>query len=327
MKPASANIRYESENSVELAEYENAYSLSSSILKSVLYYDLFNYPLTPAEIRKHCAEPDCTTENIQAALEKLQEQGLLFSFGMLYSVQNNPDVFARRIKGNQSAAEVMSKVKQRSRLIASFPFVRCVCISGSLSKNYFDETTDADFFVITEPNRLWICRTLLVLYKKIFLFNSKKYFCVNYFIDAESLLIPDKNIFTATELITLKPMYHQPMYERLIAENSWVKTIFPNNILQRTQALQPEPEPWLKRTCEKLMAGNAGEWLDQFFMNQTLRSWKKRFGWQPPREFEVNMRTRRNVSKHHPQGFQFQVLKRYDERVKSFEERHQITLN
>src|SRR4029453_8923510 len=97
-------------------------------------------------------------------------------------------------------------------LIASFPYVRCVCISGSLSKKYFDDTTDIDFFVITKPGRLWVCRTFLILFKKLFLLNSKKYFCINYFIDSDNLEIPDQNIFTATELTTLIPMHDYELY-------------------------------------------------------------------------------------------------------------------
>ena len=80
-------------------------------------------------------------------------------------------------------------------------------ISGSLSKGYYDDDGDIDFFIITSPKRLWIARTFLILYKKIFLLNSRKYFCVNYFISSNALEIEEKNIFTATELTTLLPMF------------------------------------------------------------------------------------------------------------------------
>jgi hypothetical protein len=300
--------------------------LPASVLKALLYYDLFSYPLTAEEIKSHCRVVSCSLSLVQEALDELCGDNLIFRYEKFYSVHNNAGLFLRRKKGNEAAARVMDKVNTRSRLIANFPFVRCICISGSLSKNYFDEEADVDFFIITEPNRLWVCRTFLILFKKLFLLNSKKYFCVNYFIDSDNLVIPDKNIFTSIELITLKPVHNYELYEKFFTANHWVKTFFPNSSQQEPNGTPQLNNNWIRNGFEKLLGGKAGEWLDQFFMIKTLEQWKKKFGWLPSHEFELNMRTRRNVSKHHPQGFQVQVLKKYEERILSFEAEHQITL-
>ncbi|HYV93701.1 MAG TPA: hypothetical protein VE978_18140 [Chitinophagales bacterium] len=301
--------------------------LYSSVLKTLLYYDLFRYPLTAEEIKSHCSYPDCSMRAVQEALDELSEQELLFRYDQFYSLQNDRELFLRRIRGNEAVSQTMSKAQRRSKLIASFPFVRCVCISGSFSKNYFDETTDLDFFIIAEPNRLWICRTLLILFKKIFLLNSKKFFCVNYFIDSAHLRIPDKNIFTATEIITLLPMYNYDMYLDFVSQNDWMKSFFPNGHVRKENGVIKVSDSFVKRFTEKILSGKTGEWLDTFFYRQTLNHWKKKFGWQPQNEFELNMRTRKTVSKHHPQGFQFQVLKKYEERIREFENEHDLTLN
>jgi hypothetical protein len=88
-----------------------------------------------------------------------------------------------------------------------FPFVRGIGISGSLSKNYADEDADIDFFIITSRNHLWIARTFLHGLKKLsFLVGKQDWYCMNYFIDEEALVIAEKNIFTATEVVTLKPV-------------------------------------------------------------------------------------------------------------------------
>ena len=84
-----------------------------------------------------------------------------------------------------------------------FPFVRGVFLSGSISKGFMSESDDIDYFIITAPGRLWLTRTLLILFKKIFLFNSFRNFCLNYFIDSENLYIPEHNRYTATEIVFL----------------------------------------------------------------------------------------------------------------------------
>jgi len=302
-------------------------TLITAILRALIYYDLFNYPLTAEEIARNCSEKDCDVEAVEVTLRDLYLQGKVFRYERFYSVRDSEEIFLKRLNGNQSAKEVMKKVYRRAKLISNFPFVRGVCISGSLSKNYFDASCDADFFIITEPNRLWICRTLLVFFKKIFLLNSKKYFCVNYFIDTESLEIPDKNIFTATEIVTLLPAYNYELYRNFYRENNWVKSFFPNCHPRVHNGTLETSDPALRRILEKLLGGNLGEWLDKFFFKSTLRRWRKKFGSQPHHEFELNMRSRRSVSKHHPQGFQFHVLKAYDERISKFEEEFELQLN
>ncbi|MEZ4965453.1 MAG: hypothetical protein R2791_09430 [Saprospiraceae bacterium] len=51
--------------------------------------------------------------------------------------------------------------------------------------------------------------------------NSHKYFCVNYFVDTEHLEIEDKNLFTATETVTLLPLYGRDWYEGFYKALSW----------------------------------------------------------------------------------------------------------
>src|SRR5204862_6454298 len=129
------------EDQIIIFKPEVTNSLSASVLKTLLYYDLFNYPLTASEVVTHCRMKHCNLTTIQDALEELCNEQLVFRSNQFYSVQDNEEIFSRRIKGNEAAAAVMKKVYERSKLVAAFPFVRGVFISGSLSKNYFDDTT------------------------------------------------------------------------------------------------------------------------------------------------------------------------------------------
>ena len=128
------------------------------------------------------------------------------------------------------------KLIKVSRKIAKFPYVKGVCLSGALSKGFYDDDGDFDFFIITKPNRLWIARTILVLYKKIFLLNSKKYFCVNYFISTDKLEISEQNLFTATEIATLIPLYGTDTFKEFLeAKNPWAAPYFPNKPSPKTK--------------------------------------------------------------------------------------------
>ena len=145
--------------------------LSESIVRTLAYYDLFDYPLTPEEIYRNLPTNHVNLTEIESELHSLSTKSIIFRLGAFFSLQNNLSLETRRLKGNLLAKKYKSIAIQKAKLIARFPFVQGVMISGSLSKGYADDQSDIDFFIITKPGRLWIARTLLVLYKRIFLFN------------------------------------------------------------------------------------------------------------------------------------------------------------
>jgi len=120
----------------------------------------------------------------------------------------------------------------------------------------------------------------------------------------------------------LIPIYNYDLYQKFYKDNNWVKSFFPNSEPRMQNGVLKKSPGMFKQVSEKILKGNFGEWLDKLFFRRTLNHWKKKFGQQPHHEFELNMRSRRSVSKHHPQGFQFQVLKQFDERIREFERMH-----
>jgi Nucleotidyltransferase domain len=221
---------------------------------------------------------------------------------------NNESCIDDRIANTKRANEAEQKVKRFSTLISKFPYVKGVCISGSYSKNSLLPKGDIDYFIICKPNRLWLSRTLLILYKKIVLLDSEKYFCVNYFIDTDTLTIPDKNSYTATEVATLIPVNNIELFNQFLKANAWVYDEFPNFKETRNAALIKEKNSKLALLIEKLCNGKLGDKLDTYFFNLTIKTWKKRFPVFDDTHFDLNMRSRKNASKHHPRGFQTKVL-------------------
>src|SRR5690606_39126981 len=109
------------------------------------------------------------------------------------------------------------------KFIYLFPFVAFVGISGSLSKGFAAADGDFDFFIITSANRLWICRTLLHLFKKLsFLAGAQHRFCMNYFIDISHAAIEERNRYTAIELSSLIPVCGLKVYQHFLSQNKWV---------------------------------------------------------------------------------------------------------
>lgn len=297
------------------------------LLKVMLYFDLFSYPLTISDIHNCSKIKGVLLSECEQTAQKLAERGLIYKKEHLWSLDPQHTHFQRRVQGNQLAEEMLPKARRISRLIGAFPFVRAVFLSGSISKYFMAQDADIDYFIITTPKRLWVARTLLVLFKKIFLLNSHKYFCVNYFIDTEHLQIEEKNQFTATEIVHLIPTYGQEHYQPFLQANQWTESYFPHFPSRFNPAIPPSKKEPLKQLAEILLGGKAGDWLDRFFMNQTVSFWNRKFGFMEKKEIAVALKSRTYVSKHHPQNFQKKVIDGLQKRISEFEEQHGIKLN
>lgn len=300
-------------------EHSNGYltDIEQSLLRKLIYFDIFSYPLLPEEIMLYCDYPNIIKGEALLALQELENKNLINFDRGYYYLGNDPSKIDRRIEGNRLADERIGTAIKYAKLIANFPFVKAVLISGSLSKHFMKPDSDIDFFLITEPGKLWLCRMMLTLFKKIFLLNSFKNFCLNYFIDANSLEIPDKNVFTATEIAFLLPMYNFHLYEKFMKANIWYRSEYPN-IPYHQELIEIDPNG-IKKILEFPFNNWIGNILDQLSFIVIKGFWQKKFRHFNKESFELNFRSHKNVSKHHPLTFQEKVLKKYTEKIRLFE--------
>ena len=99
---------------------------------------------------------------------------------------------------------------------------------------------------------------------------------VNYFIDEDALEIAEKNIFTATEVVTLKPVCGEDALLKFFSANNWVVEFLPNtprNIGEDLPHTQMSP---IKKNIEKVFNNRFGVWLDEYLMKITKNRWMKK---------------------------------------------------
>ncbi len=291
--------------------------LQDEVLSVLHYYLLFHYPLTLQEI--HANFPSKITEDtVLTALNNLVAKKKVYTFNGFYSIEADiKSIVLDRQKGNKLAAEKEQDARRSAALIYKFPFVRFVGLSGSLSKGYAEEDSDFDFFIITESNRLWICRTLLHIFKKFtFLTGTQHKYCMNYFIDTEEIALKDNNRYTAVELTTLVPIHGSEYYTDLINANDWVKDFLPN-AKQKNHVVQDR-----KHLMKSLIEGltdvlHIGKPVNYLLMKLTDSRWKTKWYKRnyPANDYNVAFKTTLHISKNHPANYQKRVLKHLSERV------------
>jgi len=293
--------------------------LENSILKVLAWFDLFHYPLPPGEIL-FFLDRKVSPEELRGSLQQLVNEKMIFLHEGCYSLENKPDLVVRRTGGNERAKHMLQTAQRVARLLYHFPYVRGVCISGSLSKNFADEKADIDLFIITRGNRLWIARTVMHLFKKLtYVCGRQHWFCMNYYIDDEALEIREQNYFTAIELITLMPVCGDAAIGQLFRENNWAANYFPH-YTEKTPLREDTGKRYrVKRLLERMFNNRMGDRLDEYLLNLTTHRWK-----QKEDKYKLNVQGRRmgldtgkHYSKPNPSFFHKSILEKYQQKLEA----------
>ncbi len=284
------------------------------LLNVLIYYEMFQYPLTKEELFERSK---LSMEEVERGVKELLAAQKIFQFGAFYSLKNNPSIEENRIKRNQLAQKAIPKARFIAKIVANFPFIRGLFLSGSISKDCMDENSDIDFFIVAAPNRLWIARLACILFKKIFLLNSTKFFCFNYIIDSEHLKFEDHSLFIATEISTLIPVYGEKYCTAIRNENGWIIDFFPNFPKKKMLEVYKN-QTVVQKLTESFFNNSFGDWLDNWLLNKTVKINKKR---HDPKLFEnprYYLNFQKHVAKSHTTDNYPTILKVYRERIQEY---------
>src|SRR5262245_23524427 len=100
-----------------IAHSQNA--VESSILRTLVYFDIFHYPLTDEEIFQFL-DQSLTKETLEGELRQMIDRRTVFFHGGFYCLQDNPLLVHRRKEGNQRAQELLPKAMRIGRFLYYF---------------------------------------------------------------------------------------------------------------------------------------------------------------------------------------------------------------
>ncbi len=295
--------------------------LQEDILRVFVYFDIFKYPLKAEEVYMFLPSNSTSPAEIARACTAQPLDRIVHQKGDHYFVadsRGSSNFLSLRLENERRARTYLLIARIFGRLIRTFPFVRAVFISGELSKGVSTRQGDIDFFIITAANRLWIARVVLTAFKKTFLLNSKKFFCLNHFITEDYLDVTDRNLYSALEIATLKPLYNIRLYDAYRDRNSWIKDYFPNLRSSTGRDNGIPSRPIVQRLLEAPFKGNFGDRLDLKIMELWKKIWIRRYSTLPKEKREALFRCERFISTAYAGDFRSKVFKEYRTRLQRF---------
>lgn len=227
--------------------------IEKSILRTISWFDIFNYPLTAWEIYKWGY---IEKSNIKYRISNIKET--LENSGRLKELISHKDgfYFLRWQDGNIEkrkeryllAEKKYRKLLKIAKFLAPIPFTRVITVATGLSYLNSREEDDIDLFIITAQNRIWLVRFFSILVLKIFrarptIANKKDKICLNFFVTEENLnlkkiCLPEKDdlpdIYFIYWLTWLYPIYQEKkVWQKFVSENFWIKDYLPFYIPQQ----------------------------------------------------------------------------------------------
>ncbi len=293
--------------------------LFAPIASVLAYYDIFRYPLTAGEISLFLPVSGVSETEVQIELDELVDQGRLgCDRGFYFLPEAGPQVVDRRIEMEARGRRMWRIARFVASLMRHVPYVQGVFISGQLCRYLADRDSDIDYFLVVSPQRLWIVRTLFVAIRRILLFNSRKYFCTNYYVTTDNLEVRERSRYVANEIASVKPMYGRSLHEQFLTANEWIKEYYPNFDRERIEYRRGTKEgKGLRQTFERILPKRLALRLDLKLMESTRKYWRKKYPGHDDRFYDVSLRSRRNESRAHPQDRAHEIAALYSDRLRS----------
>jgi len=284
-----------------------------SPLETIVFFDLFDWPLTQNELFKLARGTAPYSRFIE------QEGGFIFLKGRERLVKE-------RWRKEKQAASLWRKTRRFISFLAVFPFVRAIFVSNTLAYNNAKAGTDIDLFIVIRQGQLWFSRFLISLW--LLLLGEKRQgkriadkFCLNFFVTEETLdlskvQIPGGDPYLDYWLFTLSPVFDYGVLPRLVSANSWLKERFPwygrsvySPPLTRVSSATRAPQ-FLGELIFYLLLGPLWEQLLRVLQLARIRSKQKSL---PPAEVASD-----SMLKFHPQDKREAIRKTLQNKMKKY---------
>lgn len=289
--------------------------MEKAILKTLIYADIFDYPLTLFEIHKWLIGKKATLRQVEFAIGGLVQSEKCKVKSGYFLLPKREGLVSKRKRREKQSAVYLKKVRLIVRLLKTIPWVKLVGISGGLAMENAEKSDDIDLFLVTAKNRLWISRllTLAILAmtgQRRTVKDSKRQaagkLCPNIFVEEDQLSQMSQDLYLAHEILQMQLLWQRDnVYGKYLEENDWAFEFLPNwvgSLSSRRRSgstSERELDNWIPASAGMTMEKLA-KWLQLKLMSQ-------------PKGME---RILNGAVYFHPDDYRLKVLSEYQRKIR-----------
>ena len=208
-------------------------TISQSKFLSLVYHDLFDFPLTSDELNFW------QVGNDSKPVHKIKTSGPLFF------LPGRQEIVLKRVAASREAEHKYAIAARAANILKKIPTIEFVGITGGLAMGNVQEEDDVDLIIITTQGALWITRLLCLWYLKIKKVPVRRFgekdvkdkICLNLWLDRDNLSLEGREeIYTAHELLQTRTLFDRGgVFTSFLDNNRWASKFFPQAFIYTFQ--------------------------------------------------------------------------------------------
>lgn len=297
--------------------------MEKAILKTLIYYDIFNFPLKAWEVQKWLIGKEASLKQIEKKLKKLNNEARIINFGDYYFLPGRKSLVKERKAKEEISKKHLQTAKYISLLFKVIPWIKLVGVSGSLAMMGSSKLDDIDLFIITSVNRIWLSRILLIFLTTLTGLRRKRRekklkangkICINLILEEDNLAQGKGNIYLAHEVLQMRPLWQRDeIYSQFLHDNNWAFKYLPNwksGVIedQKSKVTRPSFRGKSQKYNSRSKSNGVIDWLEKLAKGFQLRVMGK------PDKSE---RIENGALYFHPEDKGLRILEEYKKRMSS----------
>lgn len=206
-----------------------------SLLATVLYADIFDYPLRVEEVVVRMIVREGEKSHVFRVVRAFHDLRIKEGYVRLLHQKKTSNIREQKEKWSKKKWMI---ARLAAKILSMIPSVILVGVTGGLALNNADRDDDIDLFVITKKNTLWSSRFFAIILMEMFSLRRRpgakrvnNTICLNMFMTEDGLSVQnnERDLFTAYEIIQMFPLWErEASYRRFLHANRWVRVFLPN---------------------------------------------------------------------------------------------------
>lgn len=243
-----------------------AATLERAILRTVAYSDVFDYAPSADEIHRYLDSTPATAGAVRRAIAGLVP-GWLCSDVDAVALAGRDELLPLRRRRLEAACRLWPAAIRWGRALGRLPFARMVALTGALAVDNVEPDADLDYLIVTEPGRVWLCRSLVIQTVRVARLRGVVV-CPNWLLAADALELERHGLFVARNLAQMVPLAGVEVYRRMREVNAWTRAYLPN------ADGSPRPVTGVERA--RGLAARGVESLLRTGIGSTIEGWERR---------------------------------------------------
>lgn len=284
-------------NALHLSQSGAGSSLSpiqNAILRTLAYYDTFDYPLTTEEVwRWLYPAVDSGLDSVQSkdvsqAVDELVHQGKLARSGNYIFLTGRESIVQIRTERMERSLRLWRRAASTARFLELVPFVKTVMVVNTLAIDNVRPESDIDLLIVSAPRHIWIAR--MIVTGIVTLLGYRRHgtkiagrVCLSFYVTTDAMDFaqfqsaqPDTHLaFWTSQAV---PLIDDGTYEKFAAANSWVKKLMPNawqwdwkkKVLVPNSGLRS-----IRQFYEIFFSSPIGLWFDSWARSHQIKKMEK----------------------------------------------------